>query len=557
MRRPRLLFTRPADDSGRFRWQLSVESLTLLACVFFALAANRLFFEGMLAGYSWAQPKAWLYAFCLALGLSAAHFVLLALVATRWTIKPILVFLFIATAFAEHFMSRYRVFLDTTMLRNVMATDVREAGDLMTWSLLPQLLFYAALPIFLMSRVSFVRRSWGRALLLRLATIAGALAVLAAAIFINFQDFASSMRNQRELRFLITPANYVYSLAQTMRSQAAAAELPRQAIGEDARPGEQWAARKRPVVLVMVLGETVRAANWGLSGYARQTTPELAAEPGVINFAQVTSCGTNTEVSVPCIFSPWGRRHYDETKIRSSQSVLDVVARAGFRVVWIDNQAGCKGVCDGVEFTRPNAKLSPSHCQGDECQDAAMVDRLRQIVEETPGNLLVVMHQMGNHGPAYFKRYPDEFRHYLPACDNADLARCPLDSIVNAYDNAIRYTDHVLATTVQLLRNQGTHDAALLYVSDHGESLGENGLYLHGIPYAIAPAVQTQVPMVWWLGDGFASQMNVDRKCLARVATQPQTHDHLFHTLLGVLDIRTSIYEKAMDFIAGCRPAGG
>lgn len=533
---------------------LSVETLTLLGALFFALFCNRMFLEGMLAGYDLARPAAWWYGATLIVGLAAAHFVLLGLVATRWTVKPLLALLFVATAFAVHFMTRYKVFLDTNMLRNILATDVREAGDLMTWSLLPQLLLYAALPVWLLGRIEIRRRPWGRALAVRAAWLVGALLVAGGAIFTHFQDVASSMRNTRELRFLVTPANYLYSLAQVTRSQAQTIERAREPVGADAVAGPGWAGRQKPVVMVMVLGETARAANWGLSGYARQTTPELAAEAGVINFAEVSSCGTDTETSLPCIFSPWGRRQYDETRIRNSESVLDVFKRAGFRVVWIDNQAGCKGVCTGVEATRTDPALSPTHCGADgQCQDAALVDKLQQVVGDTPGNLLVVMHQMGNHGPAYFKRYPDEFKQFTPACADADLPRCTPESIVNAYDNAIRYTDHVIAETVRFLRGHAAHDSGLLYVSDHGESLGEKGLYLHGVPYAIAPDVQTRVPMVMWLSAGFAKSLAVDPGCLGKVAATPLAHDNLFHTLLGLLDVKTAVYAPEMDFSAACR----
>ena len=551
MRRARNLFIR----SETARPQCSVELLTLAASLFFALFCNRLFLEGMLAGYTWAQPAAWWYGLCLLVVLTAAHFVLFGLVMTRWTVKPLLGLLFVVTAFAVHFMTRYKVFLDTNMVRNVLATNPGEAGDLLTWSLLPQLALYAVLPLWLMSRYTLVRRPWGRAVLVRLGWLAAALVIGLGAVFANFQDFASSMRNTRELRFLVTPANYLYSLGQVIRNEQPGVEKPREPIGLDAVAGPGWAKRDKPVVMVMVLGETVRAANWGLSGYARQTTPELAAEGGVINFAQVSSCGTDTETSVPCLFSPWGRRQYDEKKIRGSESLLDVLARAGFRVVWIDNQAGCKGVCKGVEATRPDPALSPKWCINGDCQDGALVDRLKPLMAETPGNLLVVMHQMGNHGPAYFKRYPDEFRQFTPACEDADLPRCSAESIVNAYDNAIRYTDHVLVATIQQLRSSKTHEVGLLYVSDHGESLGEKGLYLHCVPYSIAPEVQTRVPMVVWLGEGFARLMGVDTACLARQAAQPLSHDHLFHSLLGLLDVKTALYVPEMDFTAACRRA--
>jgi lipid A ethanolaminephosphotransferase len=464
------------------------------------------------------------------------------------------VLLFVATALAVHFMEQYRIYLDPAMLRNALATDPGEAGDLINWSLARDLLLYAGIPLWLLSRIRVSRPSWPRAIGFRMATLAAALVVAAGALLLSYQDLASLMRNHKEVRYLVTPANYLYALTRVSFARAEAAEAVRVPVGTDATPGAGWAQRRKPVVLVMVLGETARAANWQLSGYERPTTPELAARDDIINFATVTSCGTDTETSLPCIFSPWGRAHYDERRIRASESLLDVAAHAGFRVVWIDNQSGCKGVCAGVESVRPDAAALGELCSDGQCQDAALVETLARTMSESTGNLLVVLHQMGNHGPAYFKRYPAAFAHFTPACNDSDLSHCTREEIVNAYDNALRYTDHVLAATVSLLASQQERDAAMLYVSDHGESLGENGLFLHGIPNAIAPDVQTRVPMVLWLSPGYARSFATSPACIAERAQRPATHDHLFHTLLGMLDIRTTAYTAAMDLAAACRP---
>jgi lipid A ethanolaminephosphotransferase len=166
----------------------------------------------------------------------------------------------------------------------------------------------------------------------------------------------------------------------------------------------------------------------------------------------------------------------------------------------------------------------------------------------------VVLHQLGNHGPAYHRRYPDAFRRFQPTCDTPDLRQCSREQIVNAYDNALLYTDHVLARAIDWLRErQATHDTALVYLSDHGESLGENNLYLHGIPYAIAPDTQTKVPMLMWLSPSYAARWRLDAACLRQRATQPVSHDHLFHTLMGLFDVTTTARDPAFDLAGGCR----
>jgi lipid A ethanolaminephosphotransferase len=418
-----------------------------------------------------------------------------------------------------------------------------------------QLLLYAGLPIALLTRVRIVNRRWSRAALVRAGGIALALAVAVAALIAIFQPLASLMRNHRELRYLITPANLVWSAGAVAMADAKGAAAPREAIGLDARLGPLAAHRERPLVVVLVVGETARAANWGLNGYARQTTPQLAALP-VINFSEVTSCGTSTEVSVPCMFSALGRHRYDENSIRHSEGLLHVLARAGVAVHWRDNQSGCKGVCDGLPNDTVQGLNAPGLCADGRCLDEGLTHGLDQRLSRARGSQLLVLHQLGSHGPSYFRRYPKAFARFAPACEHDDLQRCTREEIVNAYDNALLYTDHLLARLLQQLQaHESSVDTALIYVSDHGESLGEKGLFLHGMPFAIAPAEQTQVPMVMWLSAGLQRSQSIDTACLRRRAAQPASHDHLFHTVLGLADVQTALYDPTWDVTHDCRRA--
>jgi len=537
----------------RFTISATVEQVLLVASVFFVLAANRPFFAAALHGHEANTLSTWGFVVAVAALLVAAHFLLMAAVANRWTLKPVLAVLIVATAFATYYMARYNVYFDATMMRNVLRTDFGEARELLAPMLLPYLLLYAVLPLLLLWRVRLVNHSLPRALLVRLGTTLLAVLVCVAALLAVFQPLASLWRNHREVRYLITPGNLVYSLGSVLVSETRTAAKPRQPIGLDARPGLSWATRQKPMLLVLVVGETARAANWGLSGYTRQTTPQLAALP-VINFSDVTSCGTNTEVSLPCMFAPVGRRQYDEQRIRGSEGLLHVMARAGVAVHWRDNQSGCKGVCDGLPNDSVQGLNAPGLCSEGRCLDEGLLQGIDPRLAQAQGTQLLVLHQLGNHGPAYFRRYPAAFARFTPACEDEDLQHCTREQIVNAYDNALLYTDHLLAQLIaQLQARADTVDSALLYVSDHGESLGENRLFLHGMPYAIAPDVQTKVPMVLWASQGFAQDVGLDLGCLRRRAQAGVSHDHLFHTLLGLLDVTTSLYEPSWDFSAECR----
>jgi lipid A ethanolaminephosphotransferase len=541
------------------RPQATVDQVIVIASVFWALAANRGFLMAALRERSLAEMSSWGFALALLAMVVAGHALIVSLVAHRHTIKPVVGLLTLAAAAGSYFIGAFGVVLDPSMLRNVLRTDVGEAKELISPAFLLHMAVFGALPLLLLWRVQIVRRPWRRAVPIRLATLSVSLVVLLVAAWSIFQPLSSLMRNQKELRYLVTPASILWSVSSVVAADARGAARPRQAIGLDAAAGPSWATRTRPMVVVLVVGETARAANWGLSGYARQTTPELAAL-GVLNFAHVDSCGTNTETSLPCMFAPVGRRDYDEARIRGQESLLHVAARAGVAVHWRDNQSGCKGVCDGLPSDTVASQAPPGLCEGDRCLDEGLVRDLDARLRGARGTQLWVLHMLGNHGPSYFRRHPRTFARFQPECLDDDLRRCSTEQVVNSYDNALLYTDHVLATAIRALRSRaGEVDSALLYVSDHGESLGEKGLFLHGIPYAIAPAEQTRVPMVWWASAGLEKAAGLRGGCLSptlgRRAAEPAAHDHLFHTLLGVLDVRTALYEPAWDMTSGCRSA--
>ena len=312
------------------------------------------------------------------------------------------------------------------------------------------------------------------------------------------------------------------------------------------------ASGRKPTLLVLAIGETVRSANFGLSGYARQTTPELS-QLDLLVYPRVQACGTSTEVSVPCMFAPVGRRDYDENRIRNQQSLLHVLQRAGIDVLWIDNQSGCKGVCEGLPQERMGGNFDPALCDGERCLDDILLPRLAAAVEASTGDLVVVLHMLGNHGPAYSRRYPAGFRKFEPTCESAELTDCSPEEIVNAYDNAVLYTDHVLAGIVRYLEAQTDRNAGLIYVSDHGESLGEAGMYLHGLPWRIAPATQKEVPMVAWLSAGLEESAGLDDACLREGTRGDVSHDHLFHSVLGLMGVETTVREPALDLFSQCR----
>jgi len=538
---------------------LRVETVVLVVIAWLVATLNSAWWAAASAGRAWSEPANWLFVAAIFVALVALHFVLLAPVSNRWTVRPLLTLLVVASAATAYFTRTYAVMMDPTMMQNILHTDTHEAKELMSWSMVGTVLLWSALPVAFVWWVRISHEAWLRSVLIRAGAVAGALLVAVASILLVARDFTSLMRNQPEIRYHITPGNYLWGLVAGAVHGAHNANAPREPVGTDARVIRVAMASQKPRVFVLVLGETVRAANFSLLGsYARPTTPELA-RLDVVAFRNVTSCGTSTEVSVPCMFSQWGREDYDERRIRRSEGLLNVLARAGYAVKWLDNQSGCKGVCEGsgIEYQKIDPKSAPDLCTGDECHDGILVRSLQAELAHIEKSTVIVLHMMGNHGPAYYRRYPPEFRRFTPDCVSAELRTCSRDQVVNAYDNAVLYTDHVLAGLVTTLAGARNLDTALMYLSDHGESLGENGLYLHGLPYSIAPKTQTHVPMIAWLSPAYAADHAVDTGCVRDKADDELSHDNLFHSVLGLLDVETSVYKPGRDIFEGCRGGTG
>jgi lipid A ethanolaminephosphotransferase len=540
---------------ARLRPMLTVETLVLAVVAWLIAFLNGPWWSAALLARSWSDPRTWLFLACVYAALVALHFALVAPFASRRLVRPLLSLLVIASACGAYYMRTYAVILDPSMVRNVLKTDLHEAAELMSGSLLGFALLWSVLPLAFIWSVRLRRRPWPGTLMVRSISVVAALFVGILIVLPVNRDFTSLMRNHREMRYLVTPGNLIYGLAIHSVAEMRDAGGPREPVGTDARLVRVNPGDSRPRVLVLVIGETARAANFSLFGYARATTPELE-NLNVTAYGNVSSCGTSTEVSVPCLFSPFGRTDYDERRIRNAESLLHVLARAGYSVKWLDNQSGCKGVCNGpgIHVEKLGPADAPDLCRNGECYDAILVRRLEAELAGTRRDTVLVLHMMGNHGPAYFRRYPTAFRKFSPDCTSAELRDCTREEVVNAYDNAILYTDHVLAGMIRaLVARADSIDGAMMYVSDHGESLGEHGLYLHGMPYAIAPRTQTHVPLITWFSPGFASAEQVDLACLRGRADDELSHDNVFHSVLGLLDVRTSAYRPARDVFSGCR----
>ena len=463
--------------------------------------------------------------------------------------RPLLTVVLVLSAATSWFESSYGVLIDKTMLRNVLETDTREVAELLNAGLLLQVLFLGIVPAALLFRISLRRGQLWKELVRKFAlAIVSLLGVLLIVVAFS-RDYAGFLRNNRELRHTLTPTNLVGAAISNLKEVR-----PRviEVVGADAKRSAAAVTRK-PTLLVLVVGETARTANFSLAGYARETNPRLRAK-NVLFYPRMFACGTSTATSLPCIFSALGQEEFSAARASRQEGLLDVISRAGIPVLWRDNNSGCKGACDRVELEDLSRLTTPGLCADGECRDEILLEGLQARLDQTSGDLVVVLHQKGSHGPAYFRRYPAEMGLFQPACGSAELADCGREEIFNAYDNSIRYTDLVLGRTIDLLEaNAARFDTAMIYVSDHGESLGENGVYLHGLPYLIAPEEQTRVPLAIWLSDEMKRGAAIDEGCLEAGRNGSISHDWIFHSVLGILNVETSVYDPDLDLFRPCR----
>lgn len=538
---------------------LRLPALHPLALAFAAAALLVLFYNVQL----WSSILGWWpgrgpgdLAFLASIGLvlAAAFNLVLQPFAFPRVLKPVLVFIILAAAGASYFGSVYGVMIDRSMIANIAETDAHEAGDLMNLSFVLHMAIYALLPVALIIAVPPRRHNLKREALQRAGAVAASLLVVAASGAFFYQDYAVLVRGHREMRFMINPSAVLYASFRYATAVPAAMASEFRSIAVNVERDAARDGRRR--VIVLVVGETARADHFSLNGYERETTPLLAARD-VMSFGEVRSCATSTAESVPCMFSDLGRADYSSAEAASRENLLDLVARADIDVLWLENNSSCKGVCARVATRTAWEFSDPAYCSGGECLDDVLVDQLKFALARNERDLLVVFHQIGSHGPAYYKRSTPEFRAFAPTCETSEIQSCSQEQLINTYDNSIRYTDHILADIIDMLaRASGRFDTAMVYASDHGESLGEKGLYLHGLPYMFSPDEQKHVPMLFWASPGYREASGLDRGCLAHETGNAYSHDNIFHSVLGLFDIRTEVYREELDMFAPCRHAG-
>ncbi|MFB9135693.1 phosphoethanolamine transferase [Vibrio olivae] len=474
--------------------------------------------------------------------------------AVPYLFKPLMAIIMLTSAAALYAAVNFQTMFDTTMMENVFETNYAEASFYINTSSLLYILVFGVVPTIFLFMVDIVpERRWFKAILSRISVVIVGIVGIVIIATISYKDYASVGRNNKYLSKMIIPA-HVFNSVKYLDRTYLTTELAYKKQGLDAHVSST--ENGKPTLVVVVLGETARAMNFKYNGYQKNTNP-YTEHLGFISFSNVSSCGTYTSLSVPCMFSNLNRSNYDKREAKARDNVLNIFDHAGVDVMWIDNDGGDKGVAQqhGLPYMEIDASLKNEDCNGKTCFDAVMLEHANEFITHNQNSKLLVLHTIGSHGPTYWQRYPKHLGQFTPSCDRSDIEKCSDEEIVNVYDNTLVYTDYVLSEVVKQLKNYADHyNVAMMYISDHGESLGEKGLYLHGTPYAIAPIEQTQVPWLIWMPEQYAYQKGISTSCIRSEAeTNHFSHDNFFHSLLSFYGVQTELKQAELDFVSSCQ----
>lgn len=531
--------------------QMSSPYFSLLVTLLFVFFYNSSFFGAVIELVDYTSVRGIIFIVNIAVLLSLLTFIVISIITLPHLAKPLISIIFVTAACVTYFMDTYGIVIHRLMIQNLVETDLAEVQGLLNKTLIVYIFSLGLLPSLLIFTIDikfneFKSECWRKAKFIVIAFIASIALIMSMSL-----DYASFFRNHKAIRQMANPVNFIYAGISYLTTSNRIIEV--KPIEDDAAISAFGKAQVKPTLFILVVGETARADHFGINGYSRDTTPFLAKH-NLINFTNVGSCGTETAVSVPCMFSALGRDKYSDSKGKSQEGLLDVISHAGISVLWRDNNSSCKGTCNRVTYEAVQKLQVPDLCNGRECFDEILLHQLDEKVEAMKGSKIIVLHQKGSHGPDYFNRYPQSMEYFMPACKDNQLQNCAKGELINAFDNTIRYTDYFLDKTIKWLQTKNTeYYTSMIYLSDHGESLGEKNLYLHGMPYAIAPKEQTHVPFFFWLSSDFERVNSIDSACLKKLSEMSYSHDNLFHTVLGMLNVNTHVYNATLDIIKPCR----
>ena len=432
--------------------------------------------------------------------------------------KILLVLFFIINAVAVYFINTYSVIIDESMIGNVLNTNYSESSSFFSIKLVLYVVFLGILPSIFIIKAKIITVTVKKFLV----SISLTLLFLLTLAFANASNWLWIDKNSKTLGGLAMPWSYAVNIPLFYIHQFKKNEkeilLPDATIKDNEKS-----------VVILVIGESARSENFSLYGYPKNTNPLLSKIPNVSHF-NATSDATYTTAGVKSIVE---HENTDELY----EILPNYLYRNNVDVIWRTTNWGEPPV--HIKNYQNREALMPN-CKGDGCDyDGILLSGLKeQILASKKNKILIVLHTSTSHGPTYSKKYPAQFEIFKPVCNSVELGNCSHTELVNAYDNTIVYTDYLLANVIKDLKQLQEYKSAMIFVSDHGESLGENNLYMHGLPRSIAPKQQYEIPFIVWTSDNSARQMKPNK-----ILTQ----NYVFHSVLNFLNIQSPIYKEQMN----------
>ncbi|MBY0244135.1 MAG: phosphoethanolamine--lipid A transferase EptA [Sphingobacteriaceae bacterium] len=436
---------------------------------------------------------------------------------SRRVSKFLMVLFFVINAIAVYFINTYAVIIDESMIGNVLNTNYAESSSYFSIKLIVYILFLGILPSIFFLKINIIKvplKSFLKVSSLTLLSIA-------LLIGLNSTNFLWIDKHSKQLGGLAMPWSYTVNISLFYIHKNKANE--KEIILPNARIKD-----KQKSVMVLVIGESARKQNFSLYGYSKNTNPLLSATPNVFHF-EANSCATYTTAGLKCIL--------EHTNTSDLYEILpNYLYRNDVEVIWRTTNWGepplhIKNYQSGNDL---RALYKDKATDYDEILVAGLKE---QILASKKDKILIVLHTNTSHGPSYNEKYPSNFEKFKPVCKSVELGNCAQTELINAYDNTILYTDYILSQVIENLKSLKAYKSSMIFVSDHGESLGENKLYMHGLPMSLAPKEQYEIPFIVWVSDS-RTQLKPN---------QVLSQNHVFHSVLNFLSIESPIYKEEMN----------
>lgn len=515
-------------DNYLFSFKASATTFTFISSIISSVLFNLILFDFVIKNVDIFTYSGIRISLSIATIVFTFTFVIASLLTfiSSTALKIFLAFTAILNSVAIYFMTTYQVVLDRTMMGNIFNTRFSESTELLSIQLVLFIVALGIVPTWLIMKVQVTTLN-------RFKIITNSIIALLISIVILYVNSTSWLWIDKYAKLLggkILPWSYIINTGRYYSSINNSIE------GQSLLPDGKFNYNDK-MVFVLVIGETARSDNFSLYGYSKLTNPKLQQQSNLLVLNNTKSCTTYTTGSLACMLAP-SNQHL------GYEALPTYLTRHGVDVQWRTNNWGEPPieVSSYVKASELRAKCSGNGCNLDE----VLLTNLSEIIETSDKQkIFIALHTKGSHGPSYYSRYTKEFEQFRPVCRDEEISQCSTEELVNAYDNTILYTDYFLASLIKKLEKIDNTPTAMMYISDHGESLGEHGLYLHGTPYSFAPDYQKNVPFLFWMSDSLLIKKHIEITDFKQSPSHSQFN--VFHTVLGTFDFESPTYDSKLD----------